>query len=218
MGMIDKMMDKMMERMIKNMTLQEKEDMMNDIRDGVQMTQWEYMSHNMPTFFRGQTKRAVGAYQSWWMNYFMSHMAEGWNRLLTGRTRIRGDGTGGRLLTPHARLRVVKGMGAVYGAGKLAKQTLGIAMLSSLFMPDPQKGSSIILQFAALMAKVAIGTWREKKAAWEDLNRLLVHLMPFNNAVRDAAKLESGDWTLKDYVFYTNNKLWQQIWVPVKKE
>lgn len=192
-------------------------DMMNDIRDGVQQTQWEYMSHNMPLIFRGQTKRGLAAYQSWWMNYFMSHTAEGWHRLLTGRTRVRGDGTGGRLLTPYARLRVVKGMGAVYGMAKLAKTTLGIVMLSALFLPDPTSGGSPLLQLAANMVKIFLGTSGEKKQAWRDIKRLAVHLMPFSNAIRDIAKLDE-DWTLKDYVFYTENKEWQQIWVPVKKE
>jgi len=199
----------------------QKEDMMNDIRDGVQMTQWEYMAHNMPTIFRGQTARGIAAYQSWWMNYFASHGAEALNRIYTGRTRIRGDGTGGRLLTKGARYRSVKGMGAIYGMARLAKQTLGIAMLGALFLPDPTDGLPPILNLFSIMSQLVLGFDRpeKRKQAWRDLKKFAGRLLPFNNAIRDVAKV-GNDWTLKDYVFYTDNDEWKQIWVKIepKKE
>ncbi len=101
---------------------------------------------------------------------------------------------------------------------KFAKRALGIAMLSALFMPDPLNGGSPLLQLAANMAKIFLGTPQEKKQAWKELKRLSVNLLPFSNAVKDAAKVADGDWSVKDYVFYTNNKEWQQIWVPVESK
>ncbi len=195
----------------------QKEDMMDDIRDGVMKTQWEYMSHTMPVLFRGQTNRAVFAYQSWWMNYFTSLLGEGYHNLLTGRTRVRGNGTGGRLLTPYARLRVLKGVAGVYGMARIAKQTLGITMLGALFLPDPSTGLPPLLSLASSMAKLILGfdEPEKKKQAWKDIKKFSVRLLPFSAAVRDIAKV--GDtWTLKDYVFYTNNDEWKRIWIPVE--
>ena len=197
----------------------QKEDMLNDIRDGVTMTQWEYMSHALPTIMRGQIARTTAAYQSWWMNYFTSFLAEGYNRLITGRTRVRSDGTGGRLLTPYARLRVIKGMGGIYGMARIAESVFGVAMLGALWMPDPTSGLPPLLSLAVSMARLMLGFNKpeQRKQAWKDLGKTAKRLLPFSNAAREIAKV-GDDWTLKDYVFYTDNDEWKQIWIKVEQQ
>jgi hypothetical protein len=193
----------------------QKEDMMNDIRDAVTKTQWEYMSHTTPTIIRGQTVRAVAAYQSWWMNYFTSFLAEGYHNLMTGRTRVRGDGTGGRLLTPYARFRVIKGLGGIYGMARLVETTFGVVMLGALWMPDPTSGLPPLLSLAVAMARLVLGYNKpeQRKQAWKDLTKIGKRLVPFSGATREIAKV-GDDWTIKDYAFYTENEEWKQIWVP----
>jgi hypothetical protein len=197
----------------------QKEDMLHDVRDGVAMTQWEYMSHAMPTIFRGQTVRAAAAYQSWWMNYFTSFLAEGYNRLMTGRTRVRSDGTGGRLLTPYARLRTIKGLGGIYGIARIAESVFGVAMLGALWMPDPTSGLPPLLSLAVNMARLVLGFNKpeQRRQAWKDMGKTAKRMLPFSNAAREIAKV-GDDWTLKDYVFYTDNDEWKQIWVKVEQE
>lgn len=200
---------------IENLQTQEV-DMMNDIRDGVAKTQWEYMAHCLPTIIRGQSGRALAAYQSWWMNYYTAFLAEGYHNLITGRTRVRSDGTGGRLLTPGARYRVFKGMGGIYGAARIAQDVFGLTMLGALWMPDPTNGLPPLLSLVVSMISLMTGfrTPEKRKRAWKDLVKTLRRMMPFSSAAREIARV-GDDWTLKDYVFYTKNEEWQQIWVPV---
>jgi len=200
---------------IENLQTQEV-DMMNDIRDGVAKTQWEYMAHCLPTIIRGQSGRALAAYQSWWMNYYTAFLAEGYHNLITGRTRVRSDGTGGRLLTPGARYRIFKGMGGIYGAARIAQDVFGLAMLGALWMPDPTNGLPPLLSLVVSMISLMTGfrTPEKRKRAWKDLAKTLRRMMPFSSAVREIARV-GDDWTLKDYVFYTKNEEWRQIWVPV---
>jgi hypothetical protein len=138
---------------------------------------------------------------------------------MTGRTRVRGDGTGGRLLTPYARLRVIKGLGGIYGMARLVESTFGIVMLGALWLPDPTSGLPPLLSLASALGRLVLGYNKpeQRKQAWKDLIKIGKRLIPLSGATREIAKV-GDDWTLKDYVFYTDNQEWKQIWVPATTE
>jgi len=102
--------------------LTQESDMMWNIREAVRRTQWEYFSISMPALYRSQFNRAMGMFQSWWMNYFFNHSREMINQTITGRNSL------GRLLTPGGRLRAAKGLGTIVAIGKASKTLFGIEM------------------------------------------------------------------------------------------
>ena len=83
--------------------LTQESDMIPDMREGVQMTQWEYMFTSMPTIYRSQMTRALGVFQSWSMNYWFVHQRELLSRMLTGRTMPKRKGQPCKLLTTWRR-------------------------------------------------------------------------------------------------------------------
>lgn len=171
-------------------------DMMWNIREAVRRTQWEYFSISMPIFYRGQFKRAMGVFQSWWMNYFFNHCRELTNQMLTGRN------SQGRLLTPAGRLRALKGMGTLVAIGKAAKTLFGIEMLKYLFIPLPSYLPPIPELVAGIIQYFAADDERERKQAWGRVKYGLKFWIPFSGMWRDLNRFLSGEYDIWDLLFY----------------
>jgi len=171
-------------------------DMLWNIRESVRRTQWEYMSISMPTFFRGEFNRAMGIFQSWWMNYFFNHSREAINQIITGRNSL------GRLLTPYGRLRALKGVGTIQAIGRTAEQLFGIAMLKYLFIPVPGYLPPIPELIAGILQYFAADNDKERKRAATRIKYGLKFWVPFSAFMRDANRLLSGEYDLGDFLFY----------------
>jgi len=176
--------------------LTQETDMMWNIREAVRRTQWEYMSISMPVFFRGDFNRAIGIFQSWWMNYFFNHCRECTNQIITGRN------SQGRLLTPYGRLRALKGMGTIVAMGRLVEGILGIEMLKYLFMPVPGYLPPIPELIAGIIQYFTADTEQQRKKAASKIKYGLKFWIPFSAFLRDANRLLSGEYDISDFLFY----------------
>lgn len=176
--------------------LTQESDMMWNIREAVRRTQWEYFSISMPVIYRSQFNRAMGMFQSWWMNYFFNHSREMINQTVTGRNSL------GRLLTPGGRLRAAKGLGTIVAIGKAAKGLFGIEMLKYLFAPLPGYLPPIPELVAGLILFFAADDEKEKQRAWKRIKYSLKFWIPFSAMGRDLNKLLSGEYSVADFIFY----------------
>jgi len=170
------------------------------IREAVRRTQWEYMSVSMPAFYRGEFKKALGIFQSWWMNYFFNHCRECTNQIFTGRN------SQGRLLTPRARLRTFKGMGSLIAISKALKTVFGITMLKYMFMPAPGYLPPIPEFVIGVIQLFAADDDKERKAAISRIKYTAKFWIPFSAAWRDMNRLLSGEYDIADYIFYREKK------------
>ena len=171
-------------------------DMMWNIREAVRRTQWEYFSISMPVFYRSQFNRAMGMFQSWWMNYFFNHSREMINQTTTGRNSL------GRLLTPGGRLRAAKGLGTIIAIGKAAKGLFGIEMLKYLFAPLPGYLPPIPELIVGIIQLFAADDDKDRKRAWKRIKYGLKFWIPFSAFGRDLNKLLSGEYSVADFIFY----------------
>ena len=176
--------------------LTQESDMMWNIREAVRRTQWEYFSISMPVFYRSQFNRAMGMFQSWWMNYFFNHSREMINQTTTGRNSL------GRLLTPGGRLRAAKGLGTIVAIGKAAKGLFGIEMLKYLVIPFPSYLPPLPELIAGIIMLMAADDDKDRKRAWKRLKYGLKFWVPFSAFGRDLNKLLSGEWSISDFLFY----------------
>ena len=176
--------------------LTQESDMMWNIREAVRRTQWEYFSISMPVFYRSQFNRAMGMFQSWWMNYFFNHSREMINQTVTGRNSL------GRLLTPGGRLRAAKGLGTIVAIGKVAKGLFGIEMLKYLVVPFPGYLPPIPELIAGIITFMAADDDKERKRAWKRIKYGLKFWVPFSAFGRDLNKLLSGEYSVADFIFY----------------
>ncbi len=174
----------------------QKNDMMWNIREAVRRTQWEYFSISMPTFYRSQFNRAMGQFQSWWMNYFFNHGREMINQIVTGRNSL------GRLLTPYGRLRALKGMGTIQAIARTTESILGIEMLKYLFIPLPGYLPPIPALIAGILQYFAASDDRQKKVAMKKIKRGLKFWIPFSAFARDFNKMISGEFSISDFLLY----------------
>jgi hypothetical protein len=176
--------------------LTQESDMMWHIREAVRRTQWEYFSISMPTVYRSQFNRAMGMFQSWWMNYFFNHSREMINQTTTGRNSL------GRLLTPGGRLRAAKGLGTIVAIGKAAKGLFKIEMLKYLFAPLPGYLPPVPELIVGIIQFFAADTDKERKRAWKRVKYGLKFWIPFSAFGRDLNKLLSGEYSVGDFIFY----------------
>jgi len=176
--------------------LTQEEDMLWNIREAVRRTQWEYFSISMPSFYRGEFKKALGQFQSWWMNYFFNHSREMINQSLTGRNSL------GRLLTPYGRLRAMKGMGTIQAIARTAESLFGIEMLKYLFVPWPGYLPPIPALVAGILQYFTADTDKEKRKALRNVKHGLKFWIPFSAFGRDLNKLLSGEYSISDFIFY----------------
>lgn len=176
--------------------LTQESDMMWNIREAVRRTQWEYFSISMPVIYRSQFNRAMGMFQSWWMNYFFNHSREMINQTVTGRNSL------GRLLTPGGRLRAAKGLGTIVAIGKAAKGLFGIEMLKYLFAPLPGYLPPVPELIAGLILFFAADDEKERQRAWKRVKYGLKFWIPFSAFGRDLNKLLSGEYSIADFIFY----------------
>lgn len=175
-------------------------DMMWSIREAVRRTQWEYMSISMPACYRGEFKKSMLIFQSWWMNYFFNHCRECINQIATGRN------SQGRLLTPRARLRTFKGMGTLLAISKALKTVFGITMLKYMFMPAPGYLPPIPELVIGIIQLFVADDDKERKAAKSRIKYACKFWIPFSAAWRDINRLFSGEYDIADYIFYRKEK------------
>jgi len=176
--------------------LTQESDMMWNIREAVRRTQWEYFSISMPALYRSQFNRAMGMFQSWWMNYFFNHSREMINQTITGRNSL------GRLLTPGGRLRAAKGLGTITAIGKASKTLFGIEMLKYLIIPMPGYLPPLPELITGLILFFAADDEKERKRAWKRIKYGLKFWIPFSAFGRDLSKLLSGEYDIADFLFY----------------
>ena len=176
--------------------LTQKEDMLWNIREAVRRTQWEYFSISMPAFYRGELKKALGQFQSWWMNYFFNHSREMINQSLTGRNSL------GRLLTPYGRLRALKGMGTIQAIARTAETLFGVEMLKYLFVPLPGYLPPIPALIVGILQYFTADRESDKKKALRNIKRGLKFWIPFSAFGRDLNRLLSGEYSISDFLFY----------------
>jgi hypothetical protein len=175
-------------------------DMMWNIRETVRRTQWEYFNMSMPVIYRSQFNRAMGMFQSWWMNYFFNHSRAMINQTLTGRNDL------GRLLTPGGRLRAVKGLGTITAIGKASKALLGIEMLKYLVAPIPGYLPPLPELIIGIMQYFGAPDEKARARAWKRIAYGLKFWIPFSAFGRDFNKLLSGEYDLGDFLFYRTEK------------
>lgn len=180
--------------------LTQENDMMWNIREAVRRTQWEYFSISMPAFYRSQFNRAMGMFQSWWMNYFFNHSREMINQSVTGRNSL------GRLLTPGGRLRAAKGLGTIQAISKAVEALLGVEMLKYLFLPLPGYMPPIPSLIVGLIQFFGADDDKERKTAWRKVKRGLKFWIPFSAFGRDLNKLLSGEYSVSDFLLYKKEK------------
>lgn len=180
--------------------LTQESDMMWNIREAVRRTQWEYFSISMPAFYRSNFNRAMGQFQSWWMNYFFNHSRECINQSLTGRNSL------GRLLTPYGRLRAAKGMGTIVAIGKIMGSVFGLEMLKYLIIPLPSYLPPIPELIAGIIMYFAADTEKEKTKALKRVKYGLKFWIPFSAFGRDFNRLLSGEYSISDFLFYKKKK------------
>lgn len=180
--------------------LTRKNDMMWHIREAVRRTQWEYFSISMPAFYRSQFNRAMGMFQSWWMNYFFNHSREMINQSITGRNSL------GRLLTPGGRLRAAKGLGTIQAISRVAETLFGVQMLKYLFLPLPGYMPPIPSLIVGLIQFFGADDEKERKTAWRKVKRGLKFWIPFSAFGRDLNKLLSGEYSISDFLLYKTEK------------
>ena len=178
----------------------QKEDMMWNIREAVRRTQWEYFSISMPTIYRSQVWRGLGQFQSWWMNYFFNHTRETLNQVLTGMN------SKGRLLTPYARLRALKGFGSIQAIGRVAEGLLGIEVLRFLFAPGIMPDSlppmtAFLVSLIRLFASIG-GDDKDRERAWKEVKRNFKFWIPFSVSARDLNKALSQEQDISEFIFY----------------
>jgi len=176
--------------------LTQESDMLWNIREAVRRTQWEYFSISMPTFFRGEIKRGLGTFQSWWMNYYLNHCRECGCQILTGRN------SRGRLLPTGGRYRALKGIGSIHAISRVAEGLFGIEMLKYLFMPEPWIMGPIPALAASILQLFFAKNEDEKKKALKELKRNLKFWVPFSAFGRDLHKVFTGEWDISDFLFY----------------
>ena len=174
----------------------QKGDMLWNIREAVRRTQWEYFSISMPTFYRSQFNRAMGQFQSWWMNYFFNHGREMINQTVTGRNSL------GRLLTPYGRLRALKGIGTIQAIARTTETILGIEMLKYLFVPLPGYLPPIPALVTGILQYFAATDDKQKKIALKKVKRGLKFWIPFSSFARDFNKMISGEFNISDFLLY----------------
>jgi len=180
--------------------LTQESDMNWNLRESVRRTQWEYMSISMPTWYRGEFKRVLGIFQSWWMNYFFNHGRECINQVVTGRN------SKGRLLTPGGRLRALKGTGTIVGIAKIGKSVFKLEMLKYLFLPFPGYLPPIVQLTAGILEYLAADDDKERKRAAAKVKYGLKFWIPFSAFLRDANRLFSGEYDIWDFLFYRKKK------------
>jgi len=154
----------------------------------------------MPVLYRSQFNRAMGMFQSWWMNYFFNHCRECINQSVTGRNSL------GRLLTPGGRLRAAKGFGTIQAIGRAVEGILGIEMLKYLFIPLPGYLPPLPALIVGLIQFFGADDDKERKRAWKNVKRGLKFWIPFSAFGRDLNKLLSGEWNVADFIFYRTEK------------
>ena len=121
-------------------------------------------------------------------------------------TKKRGDGTGGRLLAPYARLRAVKGLGSLTALARTAKVAFGLKMFSSLVFPGPT-GWPPALAFLIGVGQGLLGdTEKQRKKGWREAKRSLEIVMPFRNFMKDFARFMESEFSFFDFLFYTEKK------------
>ena len=180
--------------------LTQESDMIWNMREAVRRTQWEYFSISMPTFYRSQFNRAIGMFQSWWMNYFFNHSREMINQSVTGRNSL------GRLLTPGGRLRAAKGMGTIVAIGKASKTLFGIEMLKYLLIPLPSFLPPIPELVVGIIQFFAADDEKARARAWKRVKYGLRFWTPLSAFRRDLNKLLSGEYSIGDFLFYRTEK------------
>lgn len=175
-------------------------DLMWNVREAVRRTQWEYFNMSMPVIYRSQFNRAMGMFQSWWMNYFFNHSREMVNQTLTGRNSL------GRLLTPGGRLRAVKGLGTITAIGKASKVLLGVEMLKYLVAPLPRYLPPLPELIVGIIRYLGADDEKARARAWKRIAYGLKFWIPFSAFGRDLNKLLSGEYDLGDFLFYRTEK------------
>ena len=185
--------------------LTSKGDMMNEIHDAVKFTQWEYLTTSMPMMYRGNIARLAGVFQSWWQNYWFVHVREMTNRVLTGRTRIRGDGTGGRLLLKGERYAAAKGLGTIHALSRFARLVFGVTSVGYLITPRPDRWSPPLEMVGSIINYINALIDGDKVRKAQALSRLkwaMKIMIPGRGGYKEVSELyRTGEW--KDYLFYT---------------
>lgn len=179
--------------------LTNKNDMMWAIRESVRRTQWEYASIAMPGMYRGEVIRGSAQFQSWWMNYLFNHVRECINQTVTGKN------SRGKLLTPGARLRAVKGMGTIAALGKAFEQATNIKTVAFLFAVAPAYLPPIPRLIADILQYFS-GDDEQKKRSAKRIKEDLKFLVPFSVAWKELNKLLSGEYDIWEYLTYQKEK------------
>ncbi len=176
--------------------LTQESDMLWHMREAVRRTQWEYFSTSMPVMYRSQFNRAMGMFQSWWMNYFFNHSREMTNRMLTNRNGL------GRMLAKGEQFRAVKGLGTIIAIGKATEALLGIQMLKYLFAPLPGYLPPVPELVVGIIQYLAADDNKERSKAWKRIKYGLKFWIPFSAMGRDLNKFLSGEYDIGDFLVY----------------
>ena len=171
-------------------------DQLEEAKEAIAKTQWEYYPTGMPRAYRGHMARMMWSLNSWWMNYWGRHFRE----MLS---RCRGRTGRGRILTKWERLNAFKGLAIIMGIGEAVrrKYKLRTSEFLAFVFPVyiyPHLYQVMINTYDALTATVQ----SERDKAQKKLKYNLKMLIPFSGAFKEYTKFIRGEITLKEYLFY----------------
>jgi len=195
------------EWLTKRMTTTEA-DLIDEAVNVARATQWGYYLTEMPYVFRGQSRRALLVFQSWWMNYLGNHVPEAMIRAFAGKTST------GKLIPWHHRFDFLKGTLIIVALTESLRRAFGWdygrfynpwGALKSSF------GISPAGQFLLGMWFYLFGRSNYDKGHGEWLMKRSFSIQfPYGLAIKEWHAYMKGETTLEELLFYMDEDYWKE--------
>jgi hypothetical protein len=176
-----------------------KQDALVESTEAGSLSQWTYHITDMPYLFRGHGARAGLSLQSWWQNYFFKHWREGMIRTFTGET------SRGKYIRPVDRLNFLKGQMTILLLTEAVRKTTGLDY-ERFYLglgPAPFYLSPLGAVVMGTVRYMTAKTDAQRKRALSSLKYSYKAFIPGSLAWRDLQRFLSGEYNLKQYLFYT---------------
>lgn len=180
-------------------------DQLEEAKEAIAKTQWEYYPTGMPRVYRGHMARAFWSLNSWWMNYFGGHAPEMFSR-------TRGTTGRGRAVRRIDRTNALKGLAIILGISAAIKEKTGVDPSRFLVFPFPSYIYPHLFQvmvntYGALTAK----NQKEMDTHQSKLKSNFKMLIPYSGAWRRYIQFLRGELTWKEWMFYVEQEATKSI-------
>ena len=175
-------------------------DQLEEAKEAIAKTQWEYYPTGMPRAYRGHMARAMWSLNSWWMNYFGQHAPEMFNR-------TRGTTGRGRAVRRIDRTNALKGLAIILGISAAMKEKTGVDPARFLVFPFPSYVYPHLFQ-VMLNTYYVFGAKNEKERATyaKKLKSNFKMLIPYSGAWKRYVQFLRGELTWKGWMFYVEQE------------